>query len=87
MDGRGFCHRGLQDLAGRGCRVVFVRRFRWREEGVMSRLVICQVKLRRLLKHPPTLKKPTDDMTKVGLPVNMHAVYRSAYSRGQFVSQ
>ncbi|MNI81211.1 hypothetical protein D3C73_1378040 [compost metagenome] len=35
----------------------------------------------------PTLKKPTDDMTKAGVPVNMHAVYRSAYSRGQFVSQ
>ena len=27
----------------------------------------------------PTFKKPTDDMTKAGSPVNMHAVYRASF--------
>ena len=35
----------------------------------------------------PTLKKPKDDMTNAGLPVNMHAVYRTAFSAGRLVSQ
>jgi len=37
--------------------------------------------------HLPTLKKPKDDMTKVGLPVNMLAVHRTAVLAGDFVSQ
>ncbi|RKS18934.1 hypothetical protein BJ917_4633 [Pseudomonas sp. WPR_5_2] len=82
MDGeKGECLRADHDGVVWPARIANAWRFSLLHERKVRGLPVCLVKLRGSVEHLPTLKKPTDDMTKAGLPVNMLAVYRSAYPR------